>query len=176
MSVFVSSDKDIVLDLIFWKTKATHRLAALRPRGWSGSGETEGASSPSASCECLDRTATLKTNITHAGLPETVAFLSLSLECWFPSKSNNKTLIKTRVGEIFKLDISEQGKFRLTYRQCLLTTTRRVRITIQTLQTKIRHAYLPSSRPYRTLLLERIVPFSHRESDLWFFLTQALPW
>lgn len=137
----VSWGKDIILDLIFWKTKATHRLAfLLDPQDGRDYNLLRGYPYLQRLVKAATMLPPLKTTIIQAGLPESATFLASPIEWWFPSIQDNNDTTMVRVGEMFKMVVDEHDNYRVTHRPRPLTAAKTARdeLIIQLLQTKTR--------------------------------------
>jgi hypothetical protein len=137
----ISWGKDIALDLISWKTKATHRLAfLLDPQDGRNFNLLKGYPHLQRLVKAATTLPSLRTTITQAGLPEAATFLASPLEWWLPSIDNDNETITVRVGEMFKMVVDEQGRYRIAHRPRLLAAAKAARdeLITQLTQTKTR--------------------------------------
>lgn len=112
--------KDVVLDLILWKTKASHRLAfLLAPQDGQYRSRLAGFPFLQKLAVTAARLPSLRTSIIEAGLPDSSTFLASPLDWWFPSTNNTSTPLLPRIGDLFSLEIDGQKKYRVNHKHKL---------------------------------------------------------
>ncbi|KAG9067428.1 hypothetical protein KI688_012211 [Linnemannia hyalina] len=122
----VSWGKDIVLDLILWKTKSTHRLSfMLNPQENQLHQQLKHFLHLPQLVKAASTLPPLKTPTMQAGLPDSTTFLESPLEWWFPSTDDNNTTLTARIGDLFALAIAENNKYKVAYKHRLSSKSKR---------------------------------------------------
>ncbi|KAH7034454.1 hypothetical protein BKA57DRAFT_540438 [Linnemannia elongata] len=120
--------KDIVLDVIRWKTKSTHRLSfMLNPQENRLLQQLKHFPHLLRLAKAASTLPSLKTPTIQAGLPDSITFLESPLEWWFPLVEDNNSTLTARIGDLFALEIDGNNKFKVTYKRRLTRKSKSIR-------------------------------------------------